>query len=313
MSFQEQFTTVTPFSKRLALFLFFLLPVISFIYGTKYQKLQNLKETSSAIVTPTLIPSATNYEELFMSLQEVPSATGRYIFNYYPIDNTSNKCKYFLKTYPAGGIWDMKDLIPSKTIDCTPGYFGGWDSKVLGWKGADKLLMELNEGEILILDIRRNTKKVYNYDKNLYQFNNVDSSLNFWLLRDNLNNKNKAATYYLFDRNQKLLREPLEYNYATSNMYGISGVHYDELNNGFLFVSNNYVNSTVSAKFDWLSLDNLTLKTILTTSFVQTAGRDCGTGNEIVSTQKGTLLMTSDCISIDEKYKDAQGNIVIPL
>lgn len=67
-----------------------------------------------------------------------------------------------------------------------------------------------------------------------------------------------------------------------------------------------------SVKFEWLSLRDLKLRTLLTTDPIRWSGRGCG-GTSISSEKKGEILLTSDCLIIDQKYRDQQARIVIKI
>ncbi len=72
-TWKHEFTTVTPFSKSLALGLFIIIPVIGFYLGTLYQQILDVQKIPQypvqnhktiRIITPTSYPSPTISKKL---------------------------------------------------------------------------------------------------------------------------------------------------------------------------------------------------------------------------------------------------------
>lgn len=122
MRLPESFTTVTPFSKNLALVLFTLLPILSFYAGIQYQKIKTgeafldqpyLKDQdSSSSITPFIIPDVpsgdiadnahlnnqqlcTNFESVIRSLEKSELATDIFDSQERTDHNTSAMSVYF--------------------------------------------------------------------------------------------------------------------------------------------------------------------------------------------------------------------------
>jgi len=64
MKLPKYFTTVTPFSKTLAIILFVFLPIYGFIFGMEYNQIQIQSQTPissiQTVLLPTSIPTPTN-------------------------------------------------------------------------------------------------------------------------------------------------------------------------------------------------------------------------------------------------------------
>ena len=59
MELPKYLTTVTPFSKILAIILFVLLPILGFIFGMEYKQMQIQSRPPAQIVIPTSMPLPT--------------------------------------------------------------------------------------------------------------------------------------------------------------------------------------------------------------------------------------------------------------
>jgi len=88
-------------------------------------------------------------------------------------------------------------------------------------------------------------------------------------------------------------------------------VLYDEANDGFLFISRTYIGENVSVKFEFLPMNSLSLRNILTTEPVVAPGRGCN--SEYLLSQPGEIILTQGCLIVGNKYLDTDGNIHIKL
>jgi hypothetical protein len=81
-------TTVTPFSKALAMFLFILFPFVGFYLGMKYQQIVPLNTTTISI-TPTLTPETKNTGK-YILYQDTQAPTGDIVYQTeIPVDWTA--------------------------------------------------------------------------------------------------------------------------------------------------------------------------------------------------------------------------------
>lgn len=160
----------------------------------------------------------------------------------------------------------------------------------------------MKRGEIKIVDVGKLEAETYKYDASKYDFVGASRSLKYWLFSKSQENN---ISYILLDRNNNVALDNLSFE---SND---RGALYDEVNDGFLFISRTYTEQDVSVEFDFLSMSNLTLRNILTTEPVEAPGRGCY--SEYLISQPGEIILTPGCLTVGSKHLGSDGNIHIKL
>lgn len=91
MKLPKSWTTVTPFSRMLALILFISLPIFAFWFGTKYEEIK-LKSQMAVVVSPTPailptsvpIPTPSSNNQLGLTWEECTKMRNSTIMQTYP-------------------------------------------------------------------------------------------------------------------------------------------------------------------------------------------------------------------------------------
>ena len=253
--------------------------------------------TSSSTVSVPTTESTTSYINQIIRIY--PSLNRRFSFYIYPADK-EDRCLYGIRDKQGYGH-DVSKLLGTDRIACSEGQ-GNLSSSFAGWADEDKFLINKEDGEIKIIDVGKFEADTYRYDASKYSFVSASRSLEHWLFRKKQENN---ISYILLDRNKNVTLDNVGFE---SND---GGVLYDEVNNGFLFFSRTYARENVSVKFDFLSMNTLTLRNILTTEFVEAPGRGCY--SEYLISQPGEIILIPGCLIVGEKYYGSDGNIHIKL
>jgi len=262
----------------------------------------NINKNSRTSLQPTQQPvnqpSTTNC--INQMIRIYPSLNNRFSFYIYPTDN-GDKCIYGIRDKQGYG-YDVSEVLGTDRITCSEGQ-GNLSSTFAGWVDGDKFLINETEGEIKIVNVEKFEADTYKYDATKYKFVGASRSLKYWLFRKV--SQGNSVSYILLDRNNNIALDNI--NFESNDR----GALYDEVNDGFLFISRTYTGENVSVKFDFLPMSNLTLRTILTTEPVQTSGRGCY--SEYLISQPGEIILTPGCLTVSNKYLGSDGNIHIKL
>jgi len=138
----------------------------------------------------------------------------------------------------------------------------------------------------------------YNYDPAVYTFIGVDDSATHWLFWK------KVGGFTLLDAEGNTIVANLDAPYTRKPLY-------DQANDGFVFFKITWVGTESWARIDFLSLEDLSFRTILITEPIETPGRGCYT-EELVSVP-GEVIIHNGCMTVDSKYRGSDGNIHIRL
>ncbi len=229
-----------------------------------------------------------------------PSQENHFSFYIYPSDSTE-KCFYGIVDKLGYGF-DVSGVLGTDKISCSDNQ-GSLASSFITWVDGDRFVMNEKDGEINIVNVGKFELETYNYDSVEYTFVGVSRTVKYWLFRKI--SQGKSASYVLFDRDNKIVLDNISFD---SND---RGVLYDEVNDGFLFISRTYTGEMVSVKFDFLSLSDLSLRTILTTEPVVAPGRGCY--SEYLLSQPGEIILSPGCLTVGNNHIGSDGNIHIKL
>lgn len=243
---------------------------------------------------------ASNAEQTFSMLRIYPSLDRHFSFYIYPNSVGSSECKYGIR-YKEGIGPDVSRALGLEKLTCSERQ-GNLSSSFAGWADGSKFLINENNGEIKIFDVDDFKAESYTYDTSKYVFVGASRSLNYWLFKKTGQN---TTSYILLDRNNNIALDNI--NFESNDR----GVLYDEVNDGFLFISRTFTGEKVSVKFDFLSVNNLNLRNILTTEPVEAPGRGCY--SEYLLSKPGEIILTPGCLTVGEKYIGFDGNIHINL
>ncbi len=229
-----------------------------------------------------------------------PSLDRQFSFYVYPYDMNQGLCLFGL-TDSQGFPLDLRKLLGTDKIVCAEGN-GNIESSFVSWVDGDIFLLDEQVGEIKIVNVKDLSVENYPYIAGDIGFVGADRSLRYWLFRES---KKDSISYKLLDRNGLAVMNDITFE---SND---RGAMFDEANNGFLFVSRTFTGEGVSISFDFLSLDTLTMKNILTTE--PTATSDTGCSSEYMLSQPGEIILTPGCLTVPDKHLGSDGNIHIRL
>lgn len=299
-------------------------------YGTKYLtydemfKDRILIPTPTKIHIPTVIPSPTSISsEVFK-----PSARVSETITYLSLDKTlsfnfqysveSTICEFHVKD-STGKEYDMKKLIGYNTGKCVRGPAGTSIETYIGWR-KNKLLLSKNAGEIIIVNFQTESVELHKFDYKRYHFVSVDNNLSYWLFTE-APVINKKLSYVVLDNAGNVVKGDMSYEIDSQEEYSIFFADYDEVNNGYLFISRLYKKNlsptpgqymdTVSNKFDFLDLNTMDFKTLLMTDFKGVVGTECG--SDYLKSVQGEIILVPACIVVNKQYVGSDGYIHIPL
>ena len=228
------------------------------------------------------------------------SPNNNYSFYVYSTSD-SEKCLYGIRNKQGYG-YDVSGVLGTDKITCTDNQ-GSLSTSFVSWTDGAKFVINEKEGVIDIVNVEKFEADTYNYDSANYSFVGVSHTLQYWLFRKN--NQVNSTSYVLFDKDNHIVLDNISIN---SND---RGVLYDEVNDGFLFISRTFTGEDVSVKFEFLSNSNLSLRTLLTTDPVVAPGRGCS--SEYLLSQPGEIILTPGCLTVANKYLGSDGNIHIKL
>lgn len=275
--------------------------------GKSFYKLNNSTSTlpstqnSWSYPQPTQQPTyqAPATDSINERIRIYPSLNNRFSFYIYLAVN-SEKCLYGIID-KTGYERDVSRVLGIDRITCSGGET--LSSSFISWADGEKFLLNEPEGEVKIVNVVEFEADAYKYDVTKYEFIGASRSLKYWLFRKV--SQGNSSSYVLFDRNNNIALDNI--NFESNDKYEL----YDEVNDGFLFISRTYTGENVSVKFDFLSMSNLSLRTLLTTETVQARGIGCYP--EYLISQPGEIILTRGCLTVGNKYLGSDGNIHIKL
>lgn len=234
-----------------------------------------------------------------------PSLDNQYFFYITPIKGSNSECSYHIID-KEGYSFVVNDAMHTDRISCAAQGWNITSSVFKGWADGERFLVEKKDGEISVIGVNSfRVEQTYQYDSDSLNFVGANKTLKYWLFE-----KEPKYSYVLLDDNNKIVKENINFNANGQLNYGGYGVFYDDVNDGFLFISSQG-GEKVSFKFDFLSTKNLSFRTLLTTDPVGVVGRGCG-GNKLVS-KPNEIIFASSCVTVDKKYISQDGYIHIPL
>ncbi len=220
------------------------------------------------------------------------------LYLYSPDDQS--KCLYGIED-KQGYKHDISKALGTDKITCSEG-MGNISSSFVNWVDGNKFLLDEKVGEIKIVDVANFAVESYKYDASKFDFIGANRSLKYWLFRKI---QEKNTSYILLDRDTNVALDNI--NFESNDR----GAQYDEVNDGFLFIDRTFTEESVSTKFDFLSMNDLKLKNILTTEPVEAFGRGCS--SEYLLSEPGKVILTPGCLTVGDKYLGTDGNIHIKL
>lgn len=237
-------------------------------------------------------------------------------FFFYNTNNSANKCSYAVYK-KADNNYVITPLL-GENIDCSFGQGMVMSNSFYRWIDDKTFILEETPGIIKLINISdfKNSftkQPIFQYDSNQFSYASVDNSLNYWLLLRK--NEQKQTVAVLVDRTNKQLINDLVFKVSDEEhlLYG-GYILYDSANNGFLFTKRHYslIEDTTWAEFQFLSLDNLQLKTVKITHPVATRHMGCG-GFDYLTSTKGEIKVSIGCVSIGSEDRDNEGFVNIKL
>jgi hypothetical protein len=227
-----------------------------------------------------------------------PSLDGRFSLNLYTYENPQ-VCRFRVMD-TAGHKYDVDKLLGTDiTSGCDPEegndfwhYFGGWVD-------GDKVVMPDGTGKVNIVDPENLTVETYQYDASNLYFTAVNRSQKYWLFLHDAG----GGDYTLLDQNK---------NVVLSGLASYKNALYDKVNDGFVFTAVDQVSSsTDSLRLDFLPVNNLKLRNILTTDPFVPAQRDSVPPS--LSSKPGEIMYSPGFGGLDLKYFGSDGAIHITL
>lgn len=226
------------------------------------------------------------------------SPSQKYSFNAFGSPYDVQKCLFNVTDKESGEYINIAEVLGFNKINCgfellPYSYFYRWQN--------DKKFILSEDGKIPVtLNLNDMTTSTYDSDNNELIFSQVDLSLKYWLFR-----KGHLGSFVLLDSNKNILSE-FEKIYDRPALY-------DAINNGFLFINriDDYQDG-VFIEFDYLSLDNLLIRNVLTTKPVPARGMECYP-EQIISKNKGEIILSRGCLTVGQEYLDESGNINIDI
>lgn len=239
-------------------------------------------------------------------LELYPSLDGRFSAFIYPLyyETEEDVCIYGIIDHKQYEASKFNRLIENHSFECAQGPVSLNDFIFMRWAEGNKFVHK--NPRLEIIDVEKGEKEIYDYDQSKYYFVDVNRTLEYWLFRKK-DSKNKTS-YVILDQDKKVVMDNIDdlVNYDR-------GVLYDEVNDGFLFMSRTFSESEnlVSTRLDFLSLKDMTLRNILTTGPIEAPGMGCS--DEFLKSKPGEIILYHGCLTVDDKYLDNEGNIHIKL
>ena len=270
---------------------------------------------------PNISPSPTLYVSNTEDIQMYPSPTGKYVFYIYPIRKPNqynfDECSFGLRINSENGNVDLSyniyDFVGTEKIPCTEGMGPVNQGNFRYWLDEENFIFDNLDGKIYIIQaLNPEIKKIYTHRVD-YVFSLVSPDLKYWLFRKN---PQSNPIYVLLNQDQEVVKDDIKFL-----DYELFLPLLDKVNNGIVFLRRKFrslptplagpFTTEVSARFDFLSFNDLSYQVLLTTDFVGAPGRGCGL-NKLLSVPKEIIIKT-DCIAVGDQYLGNDGNIHIKL
>lgn len=292
-------------NRWILLFLFFVLLLVTnlatYFIGKNYS---NHREATFNSEVPEMIENTMDVEKV--ELVRVLPALDRYHNLYVTYEESHESCEYGIVDI-TGFNYDsdyISNFLDTNKIACKDDNFSGLVPAYLGWLGENSYAVETESGVVSLINISEYQLEEVNkfeYDSNAFNLIGISKSPNYFLVYDMENNH-----YKLLDINKNTVLDNIG-----PNSYS-RGAFYDEVNDGFVFVNGEENSEGLYFVFDFLSVNDLSLRNVLTTLPMEVAGRGCY-GDYLVSDTVGQIKFVPGCIDTHDQYKDDEGNIVIDL
>jgi hypothetical protein len=274
---------------------------------TKTVKPSTLQESDLATPTPTFSKSVSG-------VYIYQSYDNQYFFSVI-FPSRGDKCQFFIqRTGNTGVAYTDLFIETDGEIPCMYGndYSSSFESTFLGWASDNSFLLQKNRNTISIYKIVGYKVEFVEdmvFDGNHLEFRGADSSLNYWLFKKK---QSRSKDYVLLDSEGNIVLE------LKDKSYGV--VLYDPINNGFLFPVSDVLpeqNTGTSeytyykkVTFDFLDIDNLTLRTVYAPNPKQTAGGEGCSPSRILTSTPGSITISASCYP---EFKNEEGNLIISI
>lgn len=235
-----------------------------------------------------------------------PSPNGEFSFYIYQLDPTmGDQCYYDLEN--RAGLTYSTNLSLPATIQCGEGPGYNFSKVFKGWTDDNRLIFDVEPGVVKVMSPRVKLSETITYDSSNLSLHSINRNLEYWLFVDN------QGTYVLKNKNQQTIVADL----PDSDFPPL----YDEVNDGYIFIQREFqqvnypgigeTNQTASVQIQFLDLGEAEVRTVLTTEPYPVEGRGCGP--QYTLSRPGELILVTDCLNLDDKYLNADGDISIRL
>jgi len=275
----------------------------------KNNGLEKSKIDNNVTITPPINNTSVLNTDIPVFFRMYPSPNKKYFFYIYLAGSSEGEnCGYGIIN-DTGQRYSV-DGIKAKMLPCSQGQGNFSSPAFYTWIDDSRFVIEENTGEITIANVDKFQIEKYSYDSNKYYFVGVSKSMEYWLYTLKSSPENKV-NYILMDKNNKVIKT-FTFGSSDQNEFGLFRVFYDPVNEGFVFISRNYTGEYLTIKFEFLSMNDQAMRTILLTDPVQWQGRGCG-GDNLLSKKIGEVIIDGSCLIVADKYRATDGNIHINL
>jgi hypothetical protein len=241
-------------------------------------------------------PATTTLPDASMHLFPFTSLDAQFIFNLYAPQSGVN-CIYRVSDIEGHEV-KLDKVVGTYNIRCAVDL--QFKTDFMGWVNGDKFLLRGNPGDVKIVDVKNLTTETHHYDPGNYYVDAASRSLQYWLYQ----NDEGGGDYTILDQDKNIVLTGLKYGDA----------FYDAANDGFVFMGGNQVSSsTYSLRVDFLSVNNLKLKNILTTEPEPTTLHEHGCYSASLSSRPGEIILDTGCSYAPASYYSPDGKIHIAL
>lgn len=233
-----------------------------------------------------------------------PSPDNFRFFYVFPEYNNSNECFFGIVNQWGQSVdYEVKKILKTDKISCDYDYRYG-HSSFIKWVDDYKVLLKTNDDSLSVIDVLNDKKENYPLQIDDMEFVDVNKSLKFWLYRRN-------DSFIIIDANKNIVYDKLKFD-SDKKEINFRTVLYDQVNDGFLFISYKILDNSFETIFDYFNLNNLTFKNILTTTPFEVEGRG-GCRSPALLPALGEVVIEPGCIAVDNKYISSDDKIHIKL
>lgn len=251
----------------------------------------------SPVISPTISNLITDQTSQTENTMIYPSPNNYSYFLMYADNSVKDEC-FFVIVNDAGQPigYNIKKILNTNKIYCYHD-MGYGASAFQKWVDDYKIIFKEKDETIKIIDILDSKIETFNYDKSQLTFVDVNKSLKYWLFKK----KSDEYSFLLTDSNKKIIYDK-KFNQKSPGSDNIYVVLYDDINDGFLFISHNLNEGKVLNKFDFLSLNDFSYRTLLAAGSIEAEGRGGCRPPKLYRTLPGDISIDPGCIGIAEEY-----------